>query len=273
LEKFKVNSLCAPPTLYRIMVKDPNIRAFPSLKSCTSAGEPLNPEVILLWKNQTGQTIREFYGQSETVMVVGNLPGMEVKLGSMGKPAPGYDVQLVDGDDGNVITQPHTEGIIAIRVKPFHPPGILIDYWNRPKANADSFKGDWFLTGDKAYKDEDGYFWFVGRNDDVFKSSGYRIGPFEVESALVEHKAVLEAAVIGVPDSIRGEVPKAFVILLPGCKPSEALTKELQEHVIKTTAPYKYPRYIEYVTELPKTISGKIRRNELRDRERQKAKL
>jgi len=273
LENFKVNSFCAPPTLYRMLVKDNHIRTFPHLRSCTSAGEPLNPEVIVQWKEHTGIVIREFFGQTETPAIVGNFPGNFIKPGSMGLPLPGYDIQLVDPEEATVITKAGEEGVIAVRVKPVHPPGIFIDYWNSPTANASSFKGEWYLTGDKAYKDGEGYLWFVGRNDDVFKSSGYRIGPFEVESALVEHKSVLEAAVIGVPDAVRGEVPKAFVVLVAGCKPSDALTKELQDHVIKTTAPYKYPRHIEYVSELPKTISGKIRRNELRNAERRKAKL
>jgi len=188
----------------------------------------------------------------------------------MGLPAPGVHVQLVD-DNGSVINSPNEEGIIAVRVKPIRPPGIFIDYWRRPDAMKDSFIGDWYLTHDKAFKDADGYFWYVGRNDDVFKSSGYRIGPFEVESALIEHPAVLEAAVIGVPDQTRGHVPKAFVVLVSGHQPSPQLAKELQDHVVKTTAPYKYPRYIEFVKELPKTVSGKIRRAELRIMEKEKA--
>ncbi|NJL59656.1 MAG: AMP-binding protein, partial [Desulfobacteraceae bacterium] len=186
-------------------------------------------------------------------------------FGSMGKPTPGFDLQVID-ENGNILP-PNTEGDIAIRVKPHRPLGLFKEYWKEPNRTASVFRGDWYLTGDRAYRDEDGYFWFVGRADDVILTSGYRIGPFEVESALIEHPAVAESAVVSSPDETRGEIVKAFVILAPGYKAGDNLVKELQEHVKKVTAPYKYPRKIDFVEALPKTISGKIRRVELRNSE------
>ncbi|MEO0068050.1 MAG: AMP-binding protein [candidate division WOR-3 bacterium] len=268
LENFGVTTFCAPPTVYRMLILEDLKKYSLSLRHCVSAGEPLNPEVIRAWEAGTGLKIYDFYGQTETVAVLANYPCLPVKEGSMGKPTPGHEVKIVD-DEGRELP-PGEEGHIAIRVKPFHPPGIFKGYLNQPDFNQKAFRGDWYFTGDKAYMDEDGYFWFVGRADDVIKASGYRIGPFEVESALIEHPAVQESAVIGKPDPIRGEIVKAFVILKPGYEPSENLIKELQEHVKRVTAPYKYPREIEFVKELPKTISGKIRRGELRRLELQK---
>lgn len=262
LERFGVTTFCAPPTVYRLLILEDLKKYRLSLRHCVSAGEPLNPEVIRTWEAGTGLKIYDFYGQTETVAVLANYPCLKVKEGSMGKPTPGHYVAIVD-EAGNELPVGE-EGHIAIRIKPFHPPGIFRGYLNQPEANATAFRGDWYYTGDKAYKDEDGYFWFVGRADDVIKASGYRIGPFEVESALIEHPAVQESAVIGKPDPLRGEIVKAFVILKPGYEPSETLIKELQEHCKRVTAPYKYPREIEFVWELPKTISGKIRRGELR---------
>jgi len=183
----------------------------------------------------------------------------------MGKPTPGFDLQIID-ENGKILP-PNTEGDIAIRVKPNRPLGLFKEYWKEPDRTASVFRGDWYLTGDRAYRDEDGYFWFVGRAYDVILTSGYRIGPFEVESALIEHPAVAESAVVSSPDETRGEIVKAFVILAPGYKASDDLVKELQEHVKKVTAPYKYPRKIDFVDALPKTISGKIRRVELRNAE------
>jgi len=229
------------------------------------AGEPLNPEIIEVWKRATGITIRDGYGQTETVILCGSFPCIEPRFGSMGKPAPGIDLQVID-DDGNILP-PQQEGDIAVRIKPERPTGLFKGYKDAPEKTASTFKGDWYLTGDRAYVDEDGYFWFVSRSDDVILSSGYRIGPFEVESALIEHAAVIESAVVSSPDEIRGEVVKAFVVLGEGYDADEALAKELQDHVKSSTAPYKYPRKIEFVDELPKTVSGKIRRVELRDKE------
>lgn len=272
IEKYGVTVFCAPPTAYRMMiqVKDLKKYDFSKLRHCLSAGEPLNPEVIKVWKEATGVEIYDYYGQTETVALVGNLRCLPIKPGSMGKPTPGHYVAIVD-DDGNELP-PNEEGHIAVKIKPERPPGLMKEYWKDPEENERAFKGEWYFTGDRAYKDEDGYLWFVGRADDVIKSSGYRIGPFEVESALQEHPAVVESAVIGVPDPIRGNVVKAFVVLADGYEPSEELTRELQEHVKRVTAPYKYPRIIEYVKELPKTLSGKIRRSELRRRELEKLK-
>ncbi|MGB9742030.1 MAG: acyl-CoA synthetase [candidate division WOR-3 bacterium] len=268
LENFGVTTFCAPPTVYRLLILEDLKKYRLSLRHCVSAGEPLNPEVIRAWEAGTGLKIYDFYGQTETVAVLANYPCLPVKEGSMGKPTPGHEVAIVD-EQGKELPAGE-EGHIAIRVKPFHPPGIFKGYLNQPGANEVAFRGDWYYTGDKAYKDEDGYFWFVGRADDVIKASGYRIGPFEVESALIEHPAVQESAVIGKPDPVRGEIVKAFVILKPGYEPSAGLVRELQEHCKRVTAPYKYPREIEFVNELPKTISGKIRRGELRRLELQK---
>lgn len=267
IQEHGVTTFCAPPTAYRLMVLE-DLKSYDlrELRHCVGAGEPLNPEVIDAWREGTGLTIYDGYGQTETVLLCGNFPGMEVRPGSMGKPSPGFDVAIVN-DEGNVC-EPGEEGDIAVRARPQRPVGLFREYWNDPAATANAIRGDWYITGDRAYADADGYIWFVGRADDVIISAGYRIGPFEVESALIEHPAVVEAAVVAKPDPMRGEIVKAFVLLAPGYAPSDALVAELQEHVRSVTAPYKYPREIEFVTELPKTISGKIRRVELRERER-----
>jgi acetyl-CoA synthetase/medium-chain acyl-CoA synthetase len=267
LERYPISTFCAPPTAYRLLVLE-NLSRYrlPTLRHCIGAGEPLNPEVIEAWQRGTGRTIRDGYGQTETVILVANFPPVPVKPGSMGKPSPGFTIGVVD-DDGREV-RAGTEGDIAVKLTPTRPVGMFSEYWRNPEATANCLRGEWYITGDRAMKDEDGYFWFVGRADDVIISAGYRIGPFEVESALIEHPAVAEAAVVASPDQIRGEVVKAFVILGPGHEPSESLVQDLQEHVKRVTAPYKYPREIEFSTELPKTISGKIRRVELRQRER-----
>ena len=270
LERYGVTSFCAPPTAYRMLVlEDLTKYDFSNLRHCTSAGEPLNPEVMKTWEDGTGLTIYDGYGQTETVLLVGNFRCLPVRAGSMGKPMPGFNVAIVD-DEGNELPE-NQEGQIAVKVKPERPVGLFREYWKAPDAMEASFYGDWYLTGDKAYKDEDGYFWFVGRADDVIISSGYRIGPFEVESALIEHPAVAESAVVASPDPVRGDIVKAFVILAPGYVASDELALSLQDHVRQATAPYKYPRAIEFVAELPKTISGKIRRVELRAAEIEKA--
>ncbi len=264
LERFGVTTFCAPPTVYRMLIQQDLRRYRMSLRHCMSAGEPLNPEIMRVWKEAFGLDIYDFYGQTETVCVLSNFPFLPIKPGSMGKPTPGHDVRIVD-DEGNELG-PYEEGNIALYLGHGRPPGLFLEYWKDPEGMALAFRGDYYFTGDRAYKDEDGYFWFVGRHDDVIKSSGYRIGPFEVESALIEHPAVVECAVVGVPDpqGIRGTLVKAYVVLAAGFEPSEELTHELQEHVKRQTAPYKYPRIIEYVTDLPKTISGKIMRKALR---------
>lgn len=272
LHTYPITTLCAPPTAYRMMVLDEPIaylKANPpkALRHCVGAGEPLNPEVIKIWEQVTGMTIRDGYGQTETVLLCGNFPPLPVKPGSMGKPSPGFEVSVIDFDGSEL--PPNKEGDIAVRIKPQRPTWMFREYWKNPEATSNCIRGDWYITGDRAYKDEDGYFWFVGRADDVIISAGYRIGPFEVESALKEHPAVAESAVIASPDEMRGEIVKACVVLAPGYDPSPELADALKEHVKRVTAPYKYPREIEFVESLPKTISGKIRRVELRERERQ----
>lgn len=266
LEKYPITTLCGPPTAYRMMVlEDLKKYRFRTLRHCVGAGEPLNPEIIDVWKKATGLTIKDGYGQTESVLLAGTFPSLEVRPGSMGKPSPGFDVRVID-EEGNEAPR-GKEGDIAVRVKPIRPVGLFKEYWKDPVKTAGAYRGDWYITGDRAVQDEDGFLWFVGRADDVILASGYRIGPFEVESALLEHPAVAESAVVSSPDETRGEVVKAFVVLAPGYRGSEDLIKELQEHVKKVTAPYKYPRKIEFVETLPKTVSGKIRRVELREKE------
>jgi acetyl-CoA synthetase len=220
--------------------------------------------VLSVWRDATGLTLHEAYGQTETVVLIGNYRsrGEPVRPGSMGKPTPGFTVALLDEHLQEVPTG--REGEVAVRVKPHRPLGLFSEYWLNPHEMAAQFRGDWYLTGDRAKRDGDGYFWFIGRKDDVIKSSGYRIGPFEVESALLEHPAVLEAAVIGKPDSLRGQIVKACVVLRPGFEATGGLQTELQSHCKRLIAAYKYPREIEFVRDLPKTTSGKTRRVELR---------
>jgi acetyl-CoA synthetase/medium-chain acyl-CoA synthetase len=259
-----VTILCQAPTEYRILAKLPNLGEWklPKLRHCVSAGEPLNPEVMALWKAAFGLTIYDGYGQTENTLLVANLPGMEIRPGSMGKPTPGHDVTVID-EEGREC-EPGDTGDIAVKGR---PPSLFLGYYKNDEETRASQRGEYYLTGDRATVDDDGYFWFVGRADDVISSGGYRIGPFEVESALIEHPAVLESAVVGSPDADRGNIVKAFVVLRPGHEPSAALIKELQEHCKRVTAPYKYPREIEFIAELPKTRSGKIRRVELRQAE------
>lgn len=266
IERHGVTTLCAPPTLYRsLVVADLASYDLSRLRHCVSAGEPLNPEVIRIWEEGTrGLVVHDGYGQTETVNVLANFRCLPVRSGSMGKPVPGFDVDVVDDDGASVPVG--DEGNVAIRVEPERPAGLFTGYWRDPDATAAAFTNGWYFTGDKARRDEDGYFWFEGRQDDVITSSAYRIGPFEVESALVEHPAVIEAAVVGQDDPDRTQIVTAFVILHPDAAPSPQLAEELQDHVKRLTAPYKYPRRIHFVSDLPKTVSGKIRRGELRDR-------
>ncbi|MDG6256062.1 MAG: AMP-binding protein [Methanomicrobiaceae archaeon] len=269
LDRYEVTTFCAPPTVYRMLIlADLSRFDLAELRHCCSAGEPLNPEVIRVWKEGTGLPIYEGYGQTETACAIAAFPCMPTKPGSMGKPSPGWRVELHD-EEGTPVGN-HEEGRIAINLTP-RPPGLFVKYLDNEAANAESFVNGYYYTGDKAYRDEDGYYWFVGRDDDVIKASGYRIGPFEVESALLEHPAVQESAVVGSPDLIRGMIVKAFVVLNEGYEPDEDLVKELQNHVKRITAPYKYPRTIEFVDELPKTLSGKIKRNVLREMELNKS--
>jgi acetyl-CoA synthetase/medium-chain acyl-CoA synthetase len=267
LARYEISVFCAPPTEYRMLVKqDLARRRLPRLRHCVGAGEPLNPEVIDTWHERLGLLIHDGYGQTESTVLVANLPCLPIRKGSMGKPFPGHDVRVID-DAG--AERPIGEiGDVAVRGQ---PPSLFREYWKSPDETAAARRGEWYLTGDRARRDEDGYLWFVGRADDVIISAGYRIGPFEVESALLEHPAVVESAVVASPDAERGEIVKAFVVLGAGHAGNDALATELQEHVKRVTAPYKYPRAIEFVESLPKTISGKIRRVELRERERARA--
>jgi acetyl-CoA synthetase len=266
IQECGVTTFCAPPTAYRMLILE-NLKDFDlsGIRHSCAAGEPLNPEIIKVWKEHTGTTIYDGFGQTETVNMIANFPCMPVKFGSMGKPTPGFKIEIVD-DEGNLLPVGE-EGHIAVRLGKDTPVGLFTEYWRNDEATRESFVDDWYFTGDKAYKDDEGYFWFVGRADDVIKASGYRIGPFEVESALQSHEAVAESAVVGSPDDLRGTIVKAFIILAPGYKESDELVKEIQDHVKRETAPYKYPREIEFMTELPKTVSGKIRRVELRKME------
>ncbi len=268
MERYGVTTFCAPPTVYRMLIQTDLSKFKLKLRHCLAAGEPLNPEVIRVWKDNFKLDIYDFFGQTETVALLSNFTFLPLKFGSVGLPTPGHDVRVINDDLQEC--PPNEEGQIALyldKSKP-KPPGLMKEYWKDPDIMASAFQGDYYLTGDKAFRDEDGYFWFVGRDDDVIKSSGYRIGPFEVESVLIEHPAVAESAVVGVddPDGIRGILVKAFIVLTKGYKPSEELTKEIQDFVKSRTAPYKYPRIIEYNESLPKTISGKLLRRELRKR-------
>lgn len=268
LQDFKINALCCTPTEYRLMAKVDGLENYDlsSIRSAVSAGEPLNSEVINTFLDIFNIQVRDGYGQTENTLLVGTLLGMKPKPGSMGKPTPGNMVEIIN-EDGQP-AKPGEVGDIAVHSS---TPALFKGYLNDPERTQMQFRGDWYLTGDRAYKDEEGYFWFEGRGDDIIISSGYTIGPFEVEDALVKHPAVKECAVVASPDEIRGNIVKAFVVLRdPSLKDSPTIVKELQEHVKELTAPYKYPRAIEFIDELPKTASGKIRRVELRQKEQNK---
>lgn len=265
ISKYQVTSLCCPPTMYRLMMSE-NFDAYDlsSLQYSTTAGEALNPDLFNFWKEHTGLTIYEGFGQTETPLTIANLKHSTPRSGSMGKPVPLYDVEI-QRDDGSRCNTGET-GEICIRMEP-RPAGIMMEYYRDPEKTANAIYDGWYHTGDTAWVDEDGYFWYVGRNDDVIKSSGYRIGPFEIESELLEHEAVRECAVTGVPDPVRGFAVKATVVLADGFKGSDELTRELQAWVKHRTAPYKYPRIVEYVDALPKTVNGKIRRVAIRQKD------
>jgi acyl-coenzyme A synthetase/AMP-(fatty) acid ligase len=268
LERMEVTVLCQAPTEYRLMAKLDGLERhdLSRLRHAVSAGEPLNPEVIKAFRDAFGITIYDGYGQTENTLLVGNTPRNEVRPGSMGLPTPGHDVAVIDERGEEVPVD--AEGDIAVRG---HPPSLFIGYWDAPEETAAVYRGEWYVTGDRATRDTDGYLWFTGRADDVILSAAYRIGPFEVESALLEHPAVAESAVVGKPDDERGQIVKAFVVLRPGHEPGDDLAAELQAHCKAVTAPYKYPREIEFVDALPKTRSGKIRRVELRQLEERRA--
>ena len=264
IQKYRVTSFCAPPTIYRFLIKEGmDGYDLSSLEYATNAGEALNYEVYRRFLENTGIHLMEGFGQTETTLLIANLAGSETRPGSMGKPSPLYDVALVDRQ-GNEVAPGEVGEIVVRPCKTGRQYGIFSAYNNDDALYAKAWQGGVYHTGDTAYIDEDGYYWYVGRLDDIIKSSGYRIGPFQIESVLMEHPAVLECAITGVPDPERGQVVKATIVLTSQYPPSDALAKELQQYVKKATAPYKYPRVVEFVTELPKTISGKIRRVEIR---------
>ena len=271
MEKYHITSFCAPPTIYRFMIREDFSKYdLSSLEWCTTAGEAMNPSVANRFKELTGVTIYEGFGQTETTMTLGTFPWVKPKPGSMGKPNPQYDVQLLRQDGTEC--EDGEKGEICIRRGDKKPLGLFKGYYRDEERTKETWHDGIYHTGDMAWRDEEGYYWFVGRTDDVIKSSGYRIGPFEVENALMTHPAVVECAITGVPDPIRGMIVKATVVLAPEykAKAGDELIKELQNHVKHETAPYKYPRLIEFVNELPKTISGKIRRVEIREKDNQK---
>ena len=265
IEKHKVSTFCCPPTMFRLYL-NAGIEGhdLSSLKNCCIAGEPLSPDTFNTWYKATGLKLMEAFGQTESSVIVGTLKGMTPKPGSMGKPSPQFRVELLD-KEGNPV-RPGEEGEICVSISP-RVPGIFVEYYRDEKKTNETLRDGWHHTGDVAWKDEDGYFWYLGRNDDIIKSSGYRISPFEIESVLVEHPAVLEVAVTGVPDPIRGQLVKATIILREAYQPTDELKKELQQFAKSRTAPYKYPRVIEFVDAIPKSISGKVRRVVIRNRD------
>ncbi len=271
IEKYRISTFCAPPTIFRFFIKEGmEGYDFSSVRYANIAGEALNPEVYYRFKEYTGLKLMEGFGQTETTLLLANLKGMEPKPGSMGKPSPMYQVDLVDEDGNSVV--PGEVGEIVVRTQEGKKQvGLFMGYYRDEEKTKAAWHDGLYHTGDTAWKDEDGYFWYVGRTDDVIKASGYRIGPFEIESVLMEHPSVLECAVTGAPDPVRGQVVKATIVLTKGYQPSEELKKELQNYVKKQTAPYKYPRIVQFVDELPKTISGKIRRAQIRQENFKKA--
>ncbi len=260
--KHKITTFCAPPTMLRMMIKqDISQYDFSSVQHMTTAGEALNPEVYRQFEKATGLQILEGFGQTESTMIIGNMTGAPHKIGSMGKPAPIYDVELVDADGNAVATG--ESGEIVINLKSGHPCGLFKEYYNDKEKTDEAIRDGYYHTGDVAWRDEDGFFWYVGRVDDVIKSSGYRIGPFEIESVIMELPYVLECGVSAAPDEVRGQIVKASIVLTKGTEPTEELKKEIQNYVKEHTAPYKYPRVVVFKDELPKTVSGKIQRNKL----------
>lgn len=271
IRESNVTTFCAPPTMYRFFIReDLSKYDLSCIKSAATAGEALNPEVFNIFKKATGLDIMEGFGQTESTLLLGNLIGMTPKPGSMGKPAPPYDIVLLNADGEEV--QTGEVGEICVRAEKYEMPGLFLEYYRLPEQTAESWHDGFFHTGDTAWKDEDGYFWYVGRCDDLIKSSGYRIGPFEVESVMMELPYVLECAVVGAPDPVRGQIVKAYVVLTPGKTGDDALRKEIQNYVKQNTAPYKYPRQIEFIEAMPKTSSGKIRRAALREMARKGGK-
>lgn len=266
IEKYKINTFCAPPTIYRFFIKeDLSKYDFSNLHYACTAGEALHPEVFNVFEKATGKKIYEAYGQTEAVVLLGSFIGVEPKPGSMGVPSPLFDIDIID-DDFKPVDEGNEGHLVVKWADENRPVGLFNGYIFDEALTKEKIQNGYYFTGDMAWKDEDGYYWFVGRSDDLIKTSGYRVGPFEVESVLMEHPSVLECAITGVPDPVRGQVVKATIVLAKGFSPSDELAEELREYVRINTAPYKYPRIIEFVEELPKTISGKIRRVEIRDK-------
>ncbi len=264
IEEYQLTTFCAPPTMYRFMLQeDVSHYDLSSVHNFATAGEPLNPEVVKQWKAYTGKVIHEGFGQTEGPVLLANFKWFEPRPGSMGKPSPLLHIQLQD-ESGHAVPDGEEGSICVTHLKDTYPPGLFVGYYHNPDLTRQAVGGEYYDLHDMAWRDPDGYHYFIGRNDDVIKCSGYRIGPFEVESALIEHPAVVECAVTASPDPIRGNVVKATIVLAKGYEPSQALIKELQNHVKTTTAPYKYPRIVEFVDELPKTLGGKIKRAQLR---------
>lgn len=264
MQEYDIATFCAPPTMYRFMLQE-DVASFDlsSIQNFATAGEPLNADVVRRWKEATGKEIREGFGQSEGPVLAANFPWITPKPGSMGKPSPLLNIRLLD-DEGQEVEDGEEGAICVTNLKSAYPPGLFKGYYQDPERTREAVGGDIYNLHDMAWRDWEGYLYFVGRNDDVIKCSGYRIGPFEVESALVKHPAVIECAVTAAPDPIRGNVVKATIVLAAGYTPSDELTRELQNHVKHETAPYKYPRVVEYVDELPKTVGGKIKRKQIR---------
>ncbi len=264
VQDYKLTTFCAPPTMYRFMLQE-DVASYDlsSVHNFATAGEPLNAEVTIQWEKLTGKKIREGFGQTEGPVLLATYPWIEPRPGSMGKPSPLLNIKLLD-DDGVEVEDGEEGAICVTGLKEAYPPGLFVGYFHDDERTKEAVGGEYYNLHDMAWRDSDGYYFFVGRNDDVIKCSGYRIGPFEVESALVAHPAVVECAITAAPDPIRGKVVKATVVLAKGYEPSDELVKELQTHVKKTTAPYKYPRIVEFVDELPKTVGGKIKRKLIR---------
>ncbi len=264
IQELKITTFCAPATIFRFFIKEDLTKYdFSSIKNACVAGEPLNPEVFNRFKQYTGLTLTEGFGQSETPVILANFPDVDIKPGSMGKPSPDFDIDIVD-ENGNSCDDGIVGSIVIKNLDKYYPCGLFQGYCEDDNANAKAFHDNFYDTGDMAWRDADGYYWFEGRSDDVIKCSGYRIGPFEVESAIMTHPSVLECAVTAAPDPVRGQVVKATIVLAKGFTASDELKKEIQNHVKHVTAPYKYPRIVDFVEALPKTTSGKIMRKAIR---------
>ena len=266
IERFGVTTFCASPGVYRMLIQE-DLGSFEleSLRFSLSAGEPLTPEIIKAWKEGTGLDLYEFYGQSETVALLANFRCKPIKYGSIGLPTPGHSMAVVNekGEE----CPPFEEGYVVLKVKPERPPGLMLEYWKNPQAMAKAFQGGWYFTGDKAYRDQEGYFWFIGREKEIIKTAGQSVAPLEVERVLLEHPAVVDAAVIGVLAEKETEVIKAFIQLRSNYSPSEKLSREISDYLGRHLEPQKCPQELEFIRELPKTTTGKIRRSELKNRE------